>query len=209
MRRSSRLLSLLVCVALHANVTPTRIAGTISSCSQSQSVLAGCTSSSGAFFQRRSPTPSQSRQPIEPYSHPFAPRWAPAICFRPGCAVLGGSWVRAPSPAFADRADLTSLERGIRADGRKFSLHRGSRRRWTSRPLGRPTWLLATRPDGTDPHAGDDADWESHQPAAPVVTSEPSPVLFWRGLLLGLLLSTAMWCVLAAVAFVLYKTLFD
>ena len=61
--------------------------------------------------------------------------------------------------------------------------------------------------DGTDPHAGDDADWESHQPAAPVATPEPSPLLFWRGLLLGLLLSAAMWCVLAAVAVVLYKTL--
>ena len=63
--------------------------------------------------------------------------------------------------------------------------------------------------DGTDPHAGDDADWESHERAAPVVTPEPSFLLFWKGLALGLLLSTAMWGVLAAVGFALYKALID
>ena len=62
----------------------------------------------------------------------------------------------------------------------------------------------------TDPHAGDDADWEQHEPAAaPVGPAEPSPLLFWVGLLVGLLLSAAMWCVLAVVAFALYKGFLD
>ena len=63
--------------------------------------------------------------------------------------------------------------------------------------------------DGADPHAGDDADWEHHERAAPVVTREPSFLLFWKGLALGLLLSTAMWCVLVVIGFALYKALAD
>ena len=79
------------------------------------------------------------------------------------------------------------------------------------KPTARPPDLAADEDvlDGTDPHAGDDADWESHKPAAPAVTQEPSPLLFWKGLLLGLVLSTAMWGVVAAVAYALYKTLID
>ena len=79
------------------------------------------------------------------------------------------------------------------------------------KPTARPPDVVADDEvlDGTDPHAGDDADWESHQPAAPVVTPEPSPLLFWKGLLLGLLVAAAMWGVLALVAFALYKTLID
>ena len=63
--------------------------------------------------------------------------------------------------------------------------------------------------DGADPHAGDEADWENDEPAAPIGTPEPSPFLFWKGLLLGLLLSTMMWCALAAVALGLYTALLD
>jgi hypothetical protein len=79
------------------------------------------------------------------------------------------------------------------------------------KPTARPPDVVADDEvlDGTDPHAGDDADWESHQPAAPVVTPEPSPLLFWKGLLLGLLVAAAMWGVLALVAIALYKTLID
>jgi hypothetical protein len=59
--------------------------------------------------------------------------------------------------------------------------------------------------DEADPHAGDDADWEEHDLAAAVtIAPEPSPLLFWKGLLLALLLSAAAWCVLAALAFALY-----
>src|SRR5207342_2209671 len=65
MRRSSRRLSLFVWEALQRSETPTRITGTISSCSKSHSVLDGCTCPFGDVFQRRSPTPVQSRQLIE------------------------------------------------------------------------------------------------------------------------------------------------
>lgn len=65
--------------------------------------------------------------------------------------------------------------------------------------------------EASDPHAGDDADWEQHEAAAaaPIGPPEPSPVLFWVGLLVGLLLSAAMWGVLAVVVFALYKGLLD
>ena len=78
-------------------------------------------------------------------------------------------------------------------------------------PSARPPDAVADHEvlDGTDPHAGDDADWEHGEPAAPVVTPEPPPLLFWKGLVLGLLLSTAMWFVLAAVGFTLYKALIE
>lgn len=62
--------------------------------------------------------------------------------------------------------------------------------------------------DETDPHAGDDADWEEDELAAAIaVALEPSFLLFWKGLLLGLLFSAAAWCLLAAAVFALYKLL--
>ena len=57
--------------------------------------------------------------------------------------------------------------------------------------------------DETDPHAGDDADWEQAHPADAV--TEPSPLLFWKGLVLGLALAVVAWGVLAAVLFVLLQ----
>lgn len=61
--------------------------------------------------------------------------------------------------------------------------------------------------DETDPHAGDDADWEDDELAAAIILAalEPSPLLFWKGLLLGLLFSAAAWCAVAAVVFALYR----
>ena len=57
--------------------------------------------------------------------------------------------------------------------------------------------------DETDPHAGDDADWEQAEPASAV--TEPSPLLFWKGLVLGLAFAVVAWGLLAAVIFVLLK----
>jgi hypothetical protein len=57
--------------------------------------------------------------------------------------------------------------------------------------------------DETDPHAGDDAEWVDDDLAA--VAAEPASLLFWKGLLLGLLLSVVAWCLLAAVAIALSK----
>ena len=62
--------------------------------------------------------------------------------------------------------------------------------------------------DEADPLAGDDADWQQHDLAAATASrSEPSSLLFWKGLLLGVVLSTAAWCLLAALGFALYKAL--
>ena len=79
------------------------------------------------------------------------------------------------------------------------------------KPTARRPYVVAGEEvlDGTDPHAAMTPTGRVDEPAAPVVSPEPSPLQFWKGLLLGLILSTAMWCVLAAVAFVLYKTLID
>jgi hypothetical protein len=60
--------------------------------------------------------------------------------------------------------------------------------------------------DETDPHAGDDAAWTDEDlDAAIAVALEPSSLLFWKGLALGLFLSAAAWCLLIAVAVVLYR----
>ena len=59
--------------------------------------------------------------------------------------------------------------------------------------------------DLADPHAGDDADWGSDDPAAVTSGLERSSLLFWKGLLVGLWLSAVAWCVLAAVALALYN----
>ena len=57
--------------------------------------------------------------------------------------------------------------------------------------------------DETDPHAGDDADWEPAE--LPAAVTEPSPLLFWKGLVLGLALTVVAWGLLAAVIFVLLQ----
>lgn len=71
------------------------------------------------------------------------------------------------------------------------------------------TWTAGTTTaddlDESDPHAGDDADWGDDELAAIAVPPEPSPLLLWRGLLLGLLLSATAWLVLAVAAFGLYE----
>jgi hypothetical protein len=59
--------------------------------------------------------------------------------------------------------------------------------------------------DETDPHAGDDADWERAEPADAV--AEPSPLLFWKGLVLGLVFAVVAWGLLAAVLFVVLRLL--
>lgn len=60
--------------------------------------------------------------------------------------------------------------------------------------------------DETDPHAGDDDLWDDDDLAAALaVALEPSSLLFWRGLMVGLLLSAAAWLSLAAAALVLYN----
>jgi hypothetical protein len=57
--------------------------------------------------------------------------------------------------------------------------------------------------DEADPHAGDDVDWEHDERAAPIAAAAESTLLFWKGLLFGLLLSAAAWAVLAAIVLVL------
>ena len=57
--------------------------------------------------------------------------------------------------------------------------------------------------DETDPHAGDDTEWEQVEPATPA--DEPSPLVFWRGLVVGLLLSGAGWLVLALAVFAISR----
>jgi hypothetical protein len=61
--------------------------------------------------------------------------------------------------------------------------------------------------DEDDPHAGDDLDWSALDQAAALLDAvDPQPLLFWRGLLLGLLVSLIAWCVLAALVFGLFAS---
>lgn len=80
------------------------------------------------------------------------------------------------------------------------------------RPPSRPT----TPPrdpdalDETDPHAGDDADWEDAARAAEPTLElepEPSPLRFWRGVLIGGLFSAVAWLVLAVALYALFRLL--
>ena len=79
------------------------------------------------------------------------------------------------------------------------------------KPTARPPDVVAGDEvlDGTDPHAGDDADWESHEARRARRHPRAVTAAVLEGSAAGLLLSTAMWCVVAAVAFALYKTLID
>ena len=71
----------------------------------------------------------------------------------------------------------------------------------TTRPAGADELL-----DEDDPHAGDDFDWSPIDQIAAILDAvDPQPLLFWRGVLLGLFCSATAWCVLAAVGFGLYQ----
>lgn len=76
-------------------------------------------------------------------------------------------------------------------------------------PSGRPAGIAKRDDvlDEADPLAGDDADWQQDDTAAATAPIEPSALLFWKGLLHGVLVATAVWCLLAALGFVLYRAL--
>jgi hypothetical protein len=59
--------------------------------------------------------------------------------------------------------------------------------------------------DETDPHAGDDFDWTDD--SSPAAAGDPQPLLFWKGLAAGLVLSLAAWGLLTAVAYTIFELL--
>lgn len=60
--------------------------------------------------------------------------------------------------------------------------------------------------DVTDPHAGDDDDWEVDEVvAAPAIALDSSFLRFWEALLLGVLFSALSWWLLAAAIVVLHN----
>ena len=59
--------------------------------------------------------------------------------------------------------------------------------------------------DESDPHAGDDFAWTDD--SSPAAASDPQPLLFWKGLALGLVLSVAAWALLTAVAYTILDLL--
>jgi hypothetical protein len=76
-------------------------------------------------------------------------------------------------------------------------------------PSARPPGVPAGHDvlDETDPHAGDDADWADDDKR--VAIAEPSPLLFWKGLVVGLFLSVAAWALLAAIMVTVYAIVAD
>ncbi|MGH3070788.1 MAG: hypothetical protein ACRDNB_00790 [Gaiellaceae bacterium] len=58
-----------------------------------------------------------------------------------------------------------------------------------------------------DPFAGDDEPWADDDVPLPPLRDERDDVRFWRGLLLGLVLSGLAWLVLGIALVVLYNVL--
>ena len=105
--------------------------------------------------------------------------------------------------ASGSRASSTSppivRSRDLRGPGARFA-HAGALGHMDELRIATPPVRGDELLDETDPHAGDDAEWGAEVSATTVAAPEGSPLEFWRGLLLGLVLSGAAWALIVLVA---------